>query len=680
MVLLPIAVMTILLISGLMPVAIDPQRSSSIATVGGGTAPVLTQAVKVNNNSASTRGCPSAALSPDGDLYIVWQDARSGSEHIYFASSSDGGVSFGPNKRVDDAPKSGSRQLRPAIAVSADGDIFVAWQDNRRHVFDFDVFFAYSRDGGKSFSQNVKVDDSPSDPISWQERPSIAVDSYGSPIVGWTDDRTGILRTRIATSTDDGLTFGPSRELTYGMQGTFGQTGISIKYSGSKLFAVQIDNATGFPHPYVTWSSDNGHTFVPPIRLDNSASARQRSVTIASLPDGGIFVVWEDSRGVDWDLYASTLSATGTVVASNFILNDGERGTNQINPSVVADPTGIFVAWEDDRQSRFAVRLTYALVGTTSFATSVEVASPSVDELQSMPSAAASKNRGGFFVVWEDSTATNDQVLESRGYVPGQAAPWIWAIPPKTALPGAATTYQANAYDPDSAVVRYTWEFGDGSAKVVGNPVTHAYALSGKYTFKVYVDDLSGLPGHNVSVSSSASIGFSFSLSAGWTSLSLPLVGTNYMASTLGLSPGDIITRWNSVTQTFDKTYIVGMSPPFMDFAITPGMGFWVFAGGQRSLLVGGTVATSTQSNILSVPAGGGYAMTGLCSVKTTWKASNLPTMVTGASITSVVAWNTLTQSYQTYITGYPLNDFSIVAGQSYWVYLTGSATMTYTP
>jgi hypothetical protein len=662
-----------------MPIIPGQLATSGVASVGGGTQPVLTQAVNVNNNSVSTRGSPSAALSPDGELYVVWQDSRSGTEHIYFASSADGGVSFGPNKRVDDAPK-GSRQLKPAIAVSEDGDIFVAWQDNRRYVFDFDIYFACSRDGGKTFSQNIKVDDSVSAPVSWQESPSITVDMTGNPVVAWTDDRTHILRTRVAVSTDEGLSFLPSTELTAGFPGTYGQAGVDFRYSGSRLFATFIDNCSGLPHPYLSWSTDGGRTFVQPVRLDNTASARQRSVSLASLPNNGAIVVWEDSRGGDWDIYGATISPSGAVTASNYKLNDGERGTNQANPSIIADPTGIFVAWEDDRQSRFAVRLTYALIGTTSFASSVEVASPGNDDLQGLPSAAASKNRGGFFVVWQESTATTDQVLESRGYVPGQAAPWIWALSPKTSPPGASLTFQATAYDPDSAIVRYTWDFGDGSENLVGNPVIHAYNLSGEYTFTVYVDDLSGLPGHNMSVSSSASIGFLVSLSSGWNFVNLPLVGTSYMASTLGLSPGDMIVRWNPLTQSYDKTFIAGISPPFMDFPVTPGSGYWIFAGGQRSVMTGGAPATAPQTKVLQVPVGGGLAAIGMCSMKTTWKASSLVTMVSGASVTSVVAWHASTQSWQTYVAGYPFNDFSLVPGQAYWVYLTGSGVLSYSP
>ena len=96
--------------------------------------------------------------------------------------------------------------------------------------------------------------------------------------------------------------------------------------------------------------------------------------------------------------------------------------------------------------------------------------------------------------------------------------------------------------------------------------------------------------------------------------------------------------------------------------------------------MTGGTLATGLQTKVLNMPAGGGWAVVALCSMTTTWKASTLVTMVSGASVNSVVAWSASTDSWQTYIPGYPFNDFSIVPGQAYWVFLTGTGVLSYNP
>jgi hypothetical protein len=67
--------------------------------------------------------------------------------------------------------------------------------------------------------------------------------------------------------------------------------------------------------------------------------------------------------------------------------------------------------------------------------------------------------------------------------------------------------------------------------------------------------------------------------------------------------------------------------------------------------------------------------------MKTTFKASNLPGMCTGANITTVASFDNLAKTYKTYIrNGPPPTDFFLVPGNAYWIYCTGPLTMTYAP
>ena len=61
------------------------------------------------------------------------------------------------------------------------------------------------------------------------------------------------------------------------------------------------------------------------------------------------------------------------------------------------------------------------------------------------------------------------------------------------------TTFDITAED-DEDDIRVTWLWGDGTVDVTtGGSMTHTYSNLGYYTLRVWVDDLTGLPGHNVS-------------------------------------------------------------------------------------------------------------------------------------------------------------------------------------
>jgi LPXTG-motif cell wall-anchored protein len=63
-----------------------------------------------------------------------------------------------------------------------------------------------------------------------------------------------------------------------------------------------------------------------------------------------------------------------------------------------------------------------------------------------------------------------------------------------TANEGAAYTFTAVTDDADGEIVSHTWDFGDGTAPVVGGTVAqHTYTATGNYTVKLtVVDDLGG--------------------------------------------------------------------------------------------------------------------------------------------------------------------------------------------
>lgn len=101
-----------------------------------------------------------------GSLYAVWFDHSAGNGDIRVAASRDKGNTWEllPTPH-DDATDSTVDQFYPAISVGPDGTVDVSWWDRRidpaHHLFD--VFYTYSKDGGKTWAPNLRVSEKSSD-------------------------------------------------------------------------------------------------------------------------------------------------------------------------------------------------------------------------------------------------------------------------------------------------------------------------------------------------------------------------------------------------------------------------------------------------------------------------------------------------------------------------------------
>jgi hypothetical protein len=172
---------------------------------------------------------------------------------------------------------------------------------------------------------------------------------------------------------------------------------------------------------------------------------------------------------------------------------------------------------------------------------------------------------------------------------------------------------------------------------------------------------------------------FTLNLATGWNLVSLPRVGYGYKASTLGLNPGDMVSTWNSTTKTY-KNHIVGV--PLNDFVIAPSTGYWInVPNGTRTLTLQGGIPTTVQTRAITLPPGGGWALIGFVGLNTTRHANDIAAMF-NVSVLSVSRWNNPPyHTFTNWITAIPtLNNFALVPGKGYWVLLSASGTMTYTP
>lgn len=127
------------------------------------------------SEAAPVCGCPGwdywgaqAALASDADgtLYALWNanHERFGPNDLFFARSTDGGVTWSPAAQVSGAPVD-ANELFPAIAATGNGDVRIAWMDDRNgHDAGGDdldarwnTYYRSSTDGGATWTDELQL-------------------------------------------------------------------------------------------------------------------------------------------------------------------------------------------------------------------------------------------------------------------------------------------------------------------------------------------------------------------------------------------------------------------------------------------------------------------------------------------------------------------------------------------
>jgi len=175
---------------------------------------------------SSTATWPSVATS-DSNVYVVWSDLRSGGWEVYYNRSSNNGLSWVGDTRLPDVPKTQENS-----AVSASGStVHVVWTDWRDGVYE--IYYKRSTDNGVSWGSDKRL--TYNSGVSLY--PSISTNGSTVEVVWQTNNDVAILSKR---STDGGVTWGPDTRLTTGMYQ-------SVSVSGTTTHVVWCDFRYGNP-------------------------------------------------------------------------------------------------------------------------------------------------------------------------------------------------------------------------------------------------------------------------------------------------------------------------------------------------------------------------------------------------------------------------------------------------
>ena len=164
------------------------------------------------------------------------------------------------------------------------------------------------------------------------------------------------------------------------------------------LWVVWAAGQVGSRNIYVSRLLDSSSRFADALPITNLLSDQCRP-NIAVDNQNTIYVVWQDKRRGNWDIYLST-SADGLNWSAAIPLIDiNQDNANQTNPRIAVAPNNtVYIVWQDDRQGNQDIYMASSTNGFTSQTISA-LTQNSADQTQPTIAVDAADN---VFVVWTD--------------------------------------------------------------------------------------------------------------------------------------------------------------------------------------------------------------------------------------------------------------------------------------
>jgi hypothetical protein len=260
------------------------------------------QDMKINQNLDSmSQIYPDVAVDLNGNVVVAWRDDRNGSlNDDIFAQKfdSEGNALWGlsdvrVNQNITDA------HYNPSVAVDSDGNAIIVWYDRRDGYYEVYAQKLNSTGVSQWGSNDLRVSQNLSSVL--RDNCDVAVDSDGNSIIIWRDARNG----------------------------------------DSDIYAQKLD-----PNGIAQWGSED-------VKVNQNSDTKIQIYPAVILDtDGNTIVVWQDYRNNNPDIYAQKLNLTGDVLWGPFDkkVNQYLDSTKQEYPDVDLDQNGnAVVVWMDER-------------------------------------------------------------------------------------------------------------------------------------------------------------------------------------------------------------------------------------------------------------------------------------------------------------------------------------------
>ncbi len=252
-----------------------------------------------------------------------------------------------------------ARSVAPSISLSGPV-VHIVWYE--KHDDNSEIYYNRSVDGGESWEGALRL----TDDVSYSYEAVVSASGSDVHVVWVRFYSDGYYQIFYKHSPNGGITWEVENWISTISPHAYNP---SIAVNGSGVYVVWNDDRDGNYEIYYIKSSDNGTTWGPEIRLtDDPATSNLPSVAVSG---SNIHVVWEDFRDGNGEIYYKG-SVDGGANWGNDIRITYDQG-NSISPNLAVSNSVLHLVWQDSRNGFYDIFYNYSTDGGETWATDTQL-------------------------------------------------------------------------------------------------------------------------------------------------------------------------------------------------------------------------------------------------------------------------------------------------------------------
>jgi len=319
-------------------------------------------AITTSNNQNN----PDIAIDENCNIYVTWDDDRNGNQDIYYQkydSSAPVPVDLWAGSKKINVTHQSADQNFPQVFVNASSTFeYIVWEDNDADAGDI---FAQKFDpnGLKIWSSEIQINTDPVGAV--QSIPKIQIDhitvDFNEKIYFiWYDNRDGNNNIYGQSYNSDGIQLWASDVLISSESPAADQINPSFVLSKDDnfLYVVWQDNRNGDYDIYMQkFDTAGSSVWANQLKVNSdTGTAIQENSVVAEDNNGDFYIVWQDNRNGNLDIFMQKVDTDGIKLIEFDVRINSNVSGDQENPDILINPDGfLIIVWQDNSDGDYDI-------------------------------------------------------------------------------------------------------------------------------------------------------------------------------------------------------------------------------------------------------------------------------------------------------------------------------------